>query len=80
MKKKKIKLHKINLVKNNAQKNDMYEKKKKTGSPVGQNRRNRNPVIVKYKGMRDTVAPKGLARLNIWTPCLFLFLLSLWGY
>ena len=28
MKKKKIKLHKINLVKNNAQKNDMYEKKK----------------------------------------------------
>ena len=29
MKKKKIKLHKINLVKNNAKKNDMYEKKKK---------------------------------------------------
>ena len=64
-KKKKIKLHKINLLKNNAQKNYMYEKKKKTGSPVGQNRRNRNPVTVKHKGVRDIVESKGLARLNI---------------
>ena len=38
---------------------------KKNCSPVRQSRRNRNPVTVKHKGVRDIVESKGLARLNI---------------